>query len=625
TADGTYYVCGSFSGTIDLGSYSATSNGKRDIFLAKIDNSNTAQWLKNYGGLGDDNAYSLLFHNNNLYLSGSFKKEINLGNGNLLTSEKFTDVFLARLDAEGLVLKASPLKSESAAQKAILQKNTAGEIFIAGTYTKAININGTILNSNGKSDIYYAKYNAQDNLEAPISFGGPAEEQLNDFQISASDDFYFAGSFEESFTSGSNILTANGKSDAFFIRIDASGQTTLAQSFGGPYNDKLKCIALDARDNIYLAGEFEHQILIGTTDYTAQRKHDVFITRLGADGTLNWDTIVGGNSYNTVATLNIAANEKFYLSGSFRGEVDTIKSTRNSKDAFIARYQTNGHREWILQAGQNKEDNLNIEIKPSGELFVSGYFSENFKFQGFEIKNKNYKDLLFGKLIDCGTIPGVNLGEDTTACSSVELIVENNYSTYDWSTGQVNNSIVVSETDTIWLKVTDKYGCESRDTIEITISNEQPLNLLQDTTICEGSILVLDAGPGFESYKWNGQDGESQFEVTEAGTYLLEATNAEGCISTDNIEVGLIPSPLVDLGPDLTLPADTFIYLTAEPAYTQYEWPGNNHCQILCIATQNIHGSAEVWLQVTAENGCVARDSIQISIETTPPPMAANP
>ena len=378
--DGNYYICGSFSGELQLGGETISSKGKRDIFLAKIDGADKVLWLKNYGGLSDDNAYSLLYHQGNIYLAGSFRKEISFTEGIQLQAQNFTDVFLAKLDTEGVVDKAKALTSQSPAQKAFLQKDVAGNIIIAGTFKKTLTIGGTPLSSNGKTDIYYATFNAQGDFENPTSFGGEGEEQLYDFLISPADTLYFAGSFDKSFQSGPFDLSPTGKTDGFIIKMDNTGQTTLAQQFGGNYKDALTHIDIDAENNIYLAGEFEHEVTIGNNDYTANRKRDVFLVQLSADGNLNWGTTLGGDSYNTVSSLGLGQNGQFYISGSFRGEIGTKKSQRNSKDAFIAKYQGD-QRDWITNAGHNNEDNLTLMVSPTGELLGRGYFSHSFIFK----------------------------------------------------------------------------------------------------------------------------------------------------------------------------------------------------------------------------------------------------
>ncbi|NJO91869.1 MAG: hypothetical protein HC831_25060 [Chloroflexia bacterium] len=113
---------------------------------------------------------------------------------------------------------------------------------MAGTFNKDLDINGSQLTASGKTDIFYATYDETiNNFKNEVSFGGSDEDQLNDFLISLTDEFYFAGSFKTDFTSGLKTLEAtNNKSDGFFVKLDNTGTTTLAKKIGGDYNDQLK-------------------------------------------------------------------------------------------------------------------------------------------------------------------------------------------------------------------------------------------------------------------------------------------------------------------------------------------------------------------------------------------------
>ena len=51
---GNTYMAGSFEGTADFGSYSLTSAGSYDIFVAKLDSNGTVQWAKRMGGISVD-------------------------------------------------------------------------------------------------------------------------------------------------------------------------------------------------------------------------------------------------------------------------------------------------------------------------------------------------------------------------------------------------------------------------------------------------------------------------------------------------------------------------------------------------------------------------------------------
>ena len=66
--------------------------------------------------------------------------------------------------------------------------------------------------------------------------------------------------------------------------------------------------------------------------------------------------------------------------------------------------------------------------------------------------------------------PMVNLGLDTSICSSAELVLEaSQYGTWRWPDGSTGSTFTVNSAGTYWLEVTEN-GCTGRD--EITVSEE---------------------------------------------------------------------------------------------------------------------------------------------------------
>ncbi len=65
------------------------------------------------------------------------------------------------------------------------------------------------------------------------------------------------------------------------------------------------------------------------------------------------------------------------------------------------------------------------------------------------------------------------------------------------------------------------------------------IDLGNDTTICAGQIpYIIDAGFGWESYTWNGNNNNwNIFPVTTTDTYILEVEDSGACIITDAINV----------------------------------------------------------------------------------------
>ncbi|MEA3496937.1 MAG: T9SS type A sorting domain-containing protein [Bacteroidota bacterium] len=85
--------------------------------------------------------------------------------------------------------------------------------------------------------------------------------------------------------------------------------------------------------------------------------------------------------------------------------------------------------------------------------------------------------------------------------------------------------------------VVSEYQC---DTDQVDLGN--------DTTICAGDSILLDAGSGFENYSWN-TGADNQTIKVDSGTYYVEVTAEYGCKSYDTVVVTVI-----------TIPDDTLIY-----------------------------------------------------------------
>ena len=95
--------------------------------------------------------------------------------------------------------------------------------------------------------------------------------------------------------------------------------------------------------------------------------------------------------------------------------------------------------------------------------------------------------------------PIVDLGADTVSCGNpIILDAGNAGATFNWSTGEVSQTITVSTSGTYWVDVIDGSGT-SRDSIEVTIFSNLPMPAVNDTSVCqleEGSLSVAEMGDG---------------------------------------------------------------------------------------------------------------------------------
>ncbi|MDO9512211.1 MAG: hypothetical protein Q7J34_10670, partial [Bacteroidales bacterium] len=74
-----------------------------------------------------------------------------------------------------------------------------------------------------------------------------------------------------------------------------------------------------------------------------------------------------------------------------------------------------------------------------------------------------------------------------------------------------------------------------------TAASPQPT--LNDTIVCLGSPVLLDAGAGYASYLWSTGASSQSILVYLAGVYTVSVSNASGCQGSAQATVSNLPIP----------------------------------------------------------------------------------
>jgi PKD repeat protein len=138
------------------------------------------------------------------------------------------------------------------------------------------------------------------------------------------------------------------------------------------------------------------------------------------------------------------------------------------------------------------------------------------------------------------TSPGVSvaLGNDTTFCgSSYVLDAGTNATNYDWSTSATTQTITATTSGNYSVVVSDTFGCNALDSINLTLSIPPAVALGPDILLCDGASQTLNAGSPGSTYNWS-TGGTNQMEtVSAAGTVSVMVTDSNGCIGMDTVVV----------------------------------------------------------------------------------------
>ncbi|HLP51794.1 MAG TPA: gliding motility-associated C-terminal domain-containing protein [Chitinophagales bacterium] len=272
-----------------------------------------------------------------------------------------------------------------------------------------------------------------------------------------------------------------------------------------------------------------------------------------------------------------------------------------------------------------------------------------------------------------------NLGNDTIYCGNFTRVLSTGLASTVWSTGVTAPQITVNGPGTYWARVSNACGSVS-DTITLSQNVAPVVNLGNDTALCVGQSLVLDAQNGGSSYQWQDNLASQFYTVTSAGNYAVTVTNFLGCAVSDVIRVDYDSTvPVVNIGADtsfcgsfthqlnsgsqntvwsngstgspvtiadagwywadvrngcgttrdsvfitqlpipaITLPADAGIC----PGQTITLTPVTSSANLLWSdgstgASLNVNATGTYWVQAT-ENGCIGRDTILISADSIP-------
>jgi gliding motility-associated-like protein len=89
--------------------------------------------------------------------------------------------------------------------------------------------------------------------------------------------------------------------------------------------------------------------------------------------------------------------------------------------------------------------------------------------------------------------------------------------------------------------------CFNSDTLKVTIIEKiPPVNLGNDTVLCQGQSLMLNAYVPNASYNWQDGSGSSAFNANTAGLYWVKVTRG-GCSDSDSISISA-PNLKADFG-----------------------------------------------------------------------------
>ena len=294
--------------------------------------------------------------------------------------------------------------------------DSSGNIYIAGSFTGYVKFAADFGGeepkiSSGNTDIFVTKISANGTHEWTKRIGGAGNDGASGIAVDAHDNVYVAGYFEKTvdfradFGGEETKISYGDTTDIFVTRIDASGTYGWTKRIGGEDNDKASGIAVDADDNVYIAGSFRGEFdfaddFAGEPDQGASHgDEDIFITMLTADGDYGWSRRMGGAGADAACAVAVDSSGGIYVTGYFEQTVDfradfggnNTKTSAGKQDIFITKVSPDGTYAWSRRMGGVYDDyGLGITVNQADVVYMTGFFTGSVNF-GSDFGKSDFK------------------------------------------------------------------------------------------------------------------------------------------------------------------------------------------------------------------------------------------
>ncbi len=283
---GNLYVIGDFAGIMEFAGQTLSSVGKRDVFIAKMDNSGNVLWIKQ-GNSGENNSsalYEVEITDTELIITGYFDGSGFSMDGSTVVLTGTSDALLMKVAFDGQInLLKNIGQSGFLYQGLALAIDSDQNIYLTGT------LNG---NPSWAQSSFLTKLDQSGNplwwQEHNIAF--------NDVVVSG-DALYVAGTAHEDAWLGDIFLDPFIYADAFVSKADFAGNYEWAiigehiqSPIGDSYNPQIE---IGETGDVFMTGYFRRNVEFGGI-LLGVGSTDAFIVRINSQGEVAWAKSTNG-------------------------------------------------------------------------------------------------------------------------------------------------------------------------------------------------------------------------------------------------------------------------------------------------------------------------------------------
>lgn len=211
------------------------------------------------------------------------------------------------------------------------------------------------------------------------------------------------------------------------------------------------------------------------------------------------------------------------------------------------------------------------------------------------------------------SLPDIRILGRTTFCQGGNTtLTASGASSYEWSSGQMTQSINVNLGGTYTVTGTDQNGCSSSKSVVVS-KEDVNATITGNRYFCHGQSTTLAVSDlGNYTYHWFDGSTTNNISVSAPGQYTVTVTNANGCQNTLSATVSEYTMPNPSINGNLTICENQSTTLRATGG-SSYIWDDGTEQALITV-----NSTGTYTVTVTNQYGCTASTSATVLVNPSP-------
>ena len=370
------YITWTFTDTANIFWEVITSNGGRDLYLAKLDSSWNVLWLKKTWWIENEDVRDLKIDNNwNIYIVWKFENTADIF-WETLTSNGGWDWYLAKLDSFWNILWSKQMwwSGYDRMRNIILDPNW--DIYITWGFYDTADIYWQNFISSGYSDWFITKLDNSWNVLWSKQMWWAGDDGIFSIRLDTNWNIYISWYISDTSDVFWQSYTSSGDYDWIIAKLDDSWNALWSKQMWWSGYDGVFSISLDINWSIYVASGFSNTADIFWQNFTSAWGRDSTITKLDSSWTALWSKQMWWvGAYDDIYDLKLDANWNIYITWIFSDTADIFWqsfTSAGSYDWIIVKLNNSWTALWSKQIWWSGSDSLgNMELDWNSDILFS--------------------------------------------------------------------------------------------------------------------------------------------------------------------------------------------------------------------------------------------------------------